>query len=386
MESLERGESPAGVFCDLSKAFDCVHHGKLLSKLFRYGIRGVPHSWLTSYLTDRRQYVLLKHHDDSNHIGTFRSGTSTVNVGVPQGSVIGPILFILYVNDFCSSLDSHVTMYADDTSLLVSDGDLRNFQAKMDDMALRVSGWFSHNYLYLNANKTNYVIFHTRQRFAVPKITAVLNDVVLAKGDSASFLGVIFDETLSFHDHCEVLTKKLDSRCYQLRALRSVLSTKDLINCYYALVHSLLTYGIAIWGSSASCPDVFLAQKRIIRCIAGVKPTHSCRGLFSSYRILTVPAIYIYELVTYVFQRLDCLDRRESVHSHDTRRKRNLLVPFRHLHLTANTPSCLGVKLFNLLPNCCKEADKVHVFKRRVKCLLTDLCCYSIDEYIQALS
>lgn len=385
-DAIERGESPSGIFCDLSRAFDCVHHEKLLSKLSRYGIRGVPNKWVNSYLSGRSQTVKLKHVGLDKSIRSFNSRIAYVDIGVPQGSVLGPILFILYMNDLCPSIGAHTTMYADDTSLLVSDCDSTIYQDKIDAAVREMSLWFNNNSLYLNAEKTKHILFHTRQRLLLPEIEVMIGNAALCKQSSASFLGVIFDEGLTFLDHCMTLVKRVNIRCYQIRNLRTVLNISSLLNCYYGLVHSILSYGIIVWGSSVSWRDVFIAQKRVIRCCAGVKSGFSCRGLFRSFKILPLPCIYIRELVSYVFENRSGLTTHENIHSHNTRKKHNLIAPYRHLNLSINTPFCLGIRLFNLLPDSCKRAGSLKLFRFRVKALLTDLCCYSLDEYIQAMS
>ena len=143
-------------------------------------------------------------------------------------------------------------MYADDTSLLVSDCDPTFYQNKINAAVREISNWFNQNSLYLNAGKTKHIPFLTRQRRALSDVDVVVVSIPLSRQPSACFLGVIFDETLTFHDHCTALIKKLNTRCYQLRNLRTVLNIDSLVGCYYAFVHSPISYGIIIWGSSTS--------------------------------------------------------------------------------------------------------------------------------------
>lgn len=386
VDAVERGESPSGIFCDLSRAFDCVDHERLLQKLYGYGIRGVPFTWIKSYLSNRTQLVRVTGSDVHGMKRTYKSNVSPVNIGVPQGSILGPLLFILYVNDLCTAVDTHITMYADDTSLLVSDGEPIAYQNKANAVVRDMAAWFHDNTLFLNADKTRHLLFHTRQRRSLPNVNVIIDNVAVNREATTSFLGVIFDESLTFKEHCATLVKRINSRCYQMRSLRTVLDINDLVSCYYAFVHSILSYGIVVWGSSSAWIDVFLAQKRVIRCCAGVGSLHSCRGLFRDYRVLPLPCVYIRELVTYVFQRKSDFEMRGSAHSYNIRGSSNLTLPFKHLKLTFNTPDCLGVKLYNLLPNVCREANSLGSFRHGVKDLLIDLCCYTVEEYIQALS
>lgn len=314
------------------------------------------------------------------------SSSRPVDVGVPQGSILGPLLFILYVNDFHLSVDVHMTMYADDTSLLVSANDPVEYQERVDDAARAVASWFGCNGLFLNANKTRHLLFHTRQRVNHPSVSVAIAGETIERCFTAPFLGILFDSNLTFNEHCAALVKKINSKCYQMRNLRTVLDIGGLMGCYHASVHSILSYGILVWGSSPSVREVFLAQKRVIRCCARVGSRHSCRDLFRTFGVLPLPCVYIRELVSYVYQRRSDFGERGSVHSYATRQRNALIVPFRHIRLTSRTPDCMGVQLYNLLPGNCKEAASLKAFRHRVKELLLELCCYTVDEYVQARS
>lgn len=122
-----------------------------------------------------------------------------------------------------------------------------------------------------------------------------------------------------------------------------------------------------------------------MRCIEGVSSTYSCRSLFKKYRVLPMPCIYIRELVTFIFSNKNNLLPNSATHSYRTRGCDNLRVPFRHLSLTYNTPTCLGTKLYNKLPQGCREACNVETFRSHTKTLLLDLCCYSVSEFFEKL-
>lgn len=380
--SLDRGECPAGLFCDLSRAFDCVCHGKLLSKLERCGIRGPLLGWLSSYLTDRSQFVKVPHFS-GNQRKVYRSGRRGINVGVPQGSVLGPILFIVFINDLPRYLNGiHTTIYADDTSLLISGGDCQVFRDRLDVSTDLLQRWFSDNSLYLNVDKTHYVVFHPRQRLNFSAYDVSMAGGPVERVDTVSFLGVLFDDTLTFRGHCERLIKSLNSRCHVIRNLRAVFDIPQLLMCYYGQIQSVLLYGLIVWGSSAALQDVFLVQKRIVRCIAGVGSTFSCRGLFKRFKLLPLPALYILELLLYVFKNKVTFVTRDTIHEHNTRNKHLIQLPQKHLALTFNTPGCLGIKLFNALPDNIKQLNNCVKFKRAVKNSLLSFCCYSVDEYM----
>ena len=141
---------------DLSKAFDTVNHKVLLKKLYHCGIRGIAHNWFSSYLSNRKQLV---------SIGNDTSDLSFVTYGVPQGSVLGPLLFLLYINDFNSSapdLDFH--LFADDSNLFCQHKSLQTLELKVNNQLQRVNEWLCANRLSLNIDKSNFVIFHPPQK------------------------------------------------------------------------------------------------------------------------------------------------------------------------------------------------------------------------------
>ena len=171
----------AGVFIDLKKAFDTVNHDLLVKKLFFYGIRGTANAWLNNYLTNRNQYVIADDHS---------SGMRLITCGVPQGSVLGPVLFLLYINDICnvSNLLKFV-LFADDTNIFCSSTSLHDLQDTINRELDKLFVWFSVNRLSLNLGKTNYMLF--RSRPPDNELALKINNVVLPRVAATKFLGII---------------------------------------------------------------------------------------------------------------------------------------------------------------------------------------------------
>lgn len=161
-DAFEKKLFVSGTFLDLSKAFDCLHHKTLLSKLAYYGVRGVLLNWFRSYLCDRKQFVVIRN---------VHSTYLPINCGVPQGSILGPLLFIIYINDLCKASDKlRFILYVDDTNIFCSHKDPTTLMHIVSNKLFKVRTWFCANKLLLNVNKTASILFSTPNRLPVPPI------------------------------------------------------------------------------------------------------------------------------------------------------------------------------------------------------------------------
>lgn len=377
MESINAGERPVGIFCDLSRAFDSVDHEILLDKLTDCGIRGVAAKWFTSYLRGRRQFVEVSRLD-GGCAGKCRSGLLSTTVGVPQGSILGPVLFTIYVNDLCQR--DGVVMYADDTSLFAS-GVASAVESRANEILDEVGRYFLEHRLLLNNSKTHFMEFHISPMFTGRPLDLHVNNSPINRTSDIKFLGITFQDNLQWKLHCNSLIKKINSCCHLMRSLRDTLDCALLKTLYHAHVASRINYGITIWGSSSMLHDVFLAQKRVVRCIASVTRTHSCRTLFSRYGILPVPCVYMLHLLVFTYKRRECLSLAGSNHGYDTR-TRGYRLPFPRVECYRKSPFYLGIQLYDLLPEDIKVLSSDKIFKKRVTKLLLDNVFYGVDEYV----
>ena len=200
-KAIEEKLFSCGVFLDLSKAFDTVDHSILINKLQHYGIRGITNKWFNSYLDDRKQFV---------SVGTIKSDLNDIVCGVPQGSVLGPLLFLVYINDFNNSsdlLDFH--LFADDSNLFYAHKNLRSLEEHLNQQLINIHNWLCVNKLSLNVDKSHFVIFHPVQKVVDYAINLSINNKYLIEKKSYKYLGVIIDSNLNWKEHINELCKKI---------------------------------------------------------------------------------------------------------------------------------------------------------------------------------
>ena len=200
--SLDRNLTTMGLYVDFTKAFDCVNHQILIEKLHRYGIRGVALDWFTSYLSNRSQKVQL-------HNATF-SSLRSVDCGVPQGSILGPTLFIIYANDlhlYLQKLPNVLQIYyADDSNFLITGNSLQEVASIATGLLQSITLWCNKNRLVINNDKTTHMLF--RKRYS-----SFENSLNISLSISSKLLGVVVDNTLSWTSHIDYICGKLTKVC-----------------------------------------------------------------------------------------------------------------------------------------------------------------------------
>lgn len=344
-EALDDGSHGVAAFYDLSRAFDCVPHDILLRKLNSFGIRGVANDLIRSYLRDRQQMV---------ECDGCRSGLYRVTRGVAQGSLIGPVMFILYINDLPFSIPTgNLIQYADDTTYFIN---CKNKQKGLEEVE-RTTGhlkeWFGAHKLSLNVEKTTTVHFFTTRKESL-------------ETGAEKFLGVTVDSRLTWLPHIEKLS--VASQCVNQAAG---------LMTYHALFHARMIYGIQIWGMSSHVRRIFILQKRAVRAIEGASSTSTCRPIFQRHHILTLPSEVILRSVIALLEQKPAL--RADIHDYNTRTKDHLVTPVCRLKTTENM--YVAAKLFNKLPSEIRN-QPIPQMKQSLKRFLIAKAYYTIEELL----
>ena len=259
------------LYLDLKKAFDTVNSEILLKKLFHIGIRGNLHSILRSYLTDRKQKTLVH---------SYSSEETKVALGVPQGSILGPLLFILYINDISNITNlANFYLFADDTAIAIRAQNLPELQAKIHWLLPLVATWFQCNRLSLNTTKTFYQIF---SKTPTNDLTVVINNAKIDRKASVKYLGVLIDDDLKWDGHINNVSKKLSRNLGVISRAKYYLSSNQLLLLYNTLILPYLNYCAAVWGSNYPnrVNKLIKLQKRAIRIIDKKPYFFHTRNLF----------------------------------------------------------------------------------------------------------
>ena len=293
--SLNNGNMTCGIFIDLSKAFDTVNHEILIDKLNHYGIRGKALDLIKSYLGSREQFT---------SIDKCKSEKRPINCGVPQGSVLGPLFFILFINDLpnCCPL-GNFRIFADDTNVFVHGNNIDELINACRNIMISLSTWFLANRLTLNTDKSSFTIFKSpRKIINLPNSISFLNHKI-NRVPYIKFLGVTLDEDLSFNQHINEICNKLRNLFHIFYNIRSFLSKENIRTLYFALIYSRIKYGIAVYGQAkaSNMKRIQTLQNKLLKVLAGKKYRYSTDKLHDEFYILKVNDITNQEVLTFVF-------------------------------------------------------------------------------------
>ena len=295
-------EYTLGIFLDLKKAFDTVDYSILLKKLSHYGLRGVSNDWFKNYLNDRTQYVT---------INGINSKPQTLHCGVPQGSVLGPLLFLLYINDLPQSTNFLTLLFADDTTFQVSSNNLMDLYESANLELSKAACWFEANKLTLNVSKTKYILFRTKRMivdFSQFKLSIGTEKVERIGSDCTEkyfkFVGHRLDEFLSWDHHINHVQGKLSSANFAIGNAKNFLSINHRKLLYDSLFRSHLEFGILAWGGvkPSKLDKINKLQKKCVRNVGGKGHRSHTDPLFSKLNILKFADLFQLNCSNFMFQ------------------------------------------------------------------------------------
>jgi exonuclease III len=384
LTSLDEKSYVGSLLCDLQKAFDCVNHDILLEKLKFYGISGAGMKLMSSYLEDRYQRVVI----EDIKFNKVVSKWERVEHGVPQGSILGPLLFLIYINDFPFSVNNlaQPILFADDTSMVISNPCPEEFEKNIKLVLNAAIIWFNRNLLTLNHDKTHFLQFFLKKNREL-EIQISTDKPLITNLNCSSFLGITIDNVLSWKNHILKISLKLNKACFAVRAIRPFISLDSIKMVYYSYVHSILEYGIIFWGSAPLSVNIFKIQKRIIRVMAGLSKSASCRESFKKLHILTFQSQFILSLSLFVVKNKNYFTINREIHDINTRYCNNFYLPTTNLSKVQKGVLFSGSRIFNHLPSNIKSASAdINRFKCLLKRYLIDRAFYTMNEFYENTS
>jgi hypothetical protein len=361
IDKLDNNLVPLSIFIDLSKAFDTLDHSILKGKLSYYGILGTELELLSNYLYNRKQFVQFE-----NEVSTYM----TISTGVPQGSILGPLLFLIYINDLVNvSKVFNVVMYADDTTLTsFLNMSHQNFNDQIECINKELEEivkWLSVNKLSLNVKKSKYMVFHMPNK-NVPTYDIKIRGTKLEQVTNFNFLGIVLDENLSWVSHITKVQGKLYRILGILNRVKNLVPNDIKCTIFNTLALPHINYGLMLWGHKAS--RLVKIQKKFVRLISGAKYNAHSDPLFKKYNVLKINDMY--KLMLYKFyykfhnkelpENLLKLKIRfqTEIHTHHTRHKNQLCLNRpNHSFAEQKLDVCIP-KLINNSPN--NNISKIH--------------------------
>ncbi|XP_045480936.1 uncharacterized protein LOC123685322 [Harmonia axyridis] len=363
-KNIDRKIPTLAVVVDLAKAFDTVCHDRLLEKLENFGFRGKVLNLLRSYLSDRIQIV---------HLNGKYSESNQINFGVPQGTVLGPLLFILYINSlFRVNNKGEIIGFADDTMILFHDVTWKNLKKQVCQEFETLTKWFRLNKLTINISKTKYITFASNKK-GIPDLGDLNFDdqLYVAKTHSTRYLGVVIDEHLKWDEHITYVSRKLRGILYRFKYIMNyVNSPKHLQMLYESLVQPQLSYGIIGWGGVFDTHKriIDVLQRNILKVMYKKKITFSSDSIYSLAKVLDIRQIFAQRIISHIKQNKISIIQKE--HKYPTRAgddNENYERPRAEKRIGQRCSEYIAARLYPIVPKEIKEINNKNKFNKELK-------------------
>lgn len=364
------------IFVDLAKAFDTVSHIQLLRVLEGVGLRGTPYELLKSYLDNRQQCA---------RVNETISGTRCVKYGVPQGTVLGPTLFNIYLNDlFKLDVVGDIVSFADDTAIIYKAPNWETLKSVAENDFKKIMKWFRSRLLTINIKKTHYVPFTSYSKY-LPSYSSleISPQMNITCVQNIKYLGVYIDCHLKWETHINFIIKKVRCILYKFKHFTQIFKIEQMRILYYALVESHLSYGIIAWGAATNnhMHNLEIVQKWILKVIYNKPYTYPTEQLYQETNIRDPRQLFFFRVI--IRQHLNRHELLEIEHNYDTRYKlKSTLVPKPKKNILQRNYMYLGPKIYNLVPVDIKILTSMNLFKTRIKKWMSNIPRKQIHEYV----
>jgi Skp family chaperone for outer membrane proteins len=363
-EAIENDEFMVGIFLDLSKAFDTISHEILLRKLMFYGIRGTTNNWVKDYLTNRKQFV---------NYNNCKSRMGNIDIGIPQGSILGPLLFLLYINDIHKISDKlSFILFADDTNIFATGKSLPHISNILNTELSMITKWLQANKLSLNVAKTNFMIMSSsgKKRFNPSDCQIFIGGKSIELVNETKFLGVIIDDKLSWKSHINHICNKVSKGIGIIIRARQLLYGESLQTLYNALIKPYFTYCITIWGNTYQkfLHKLHLMQKKIIRILSHSDYLAHTEHLLKARNMMTIYKMHEYFVGIFVYKSLN--NQLPEIFNNiftpnmQARNSFNLRPIYCKLKMSQFSVKIAGIKIWNNFSITVKRAKSILSFKK----------------------